>query len=252
VNTYLALGDAFLADNDLEQATEAYRTAVSIDPKKAEPHSMLAYLYSKEGRVVEAISHTLRVLELSKNEQLLYNSYKNLALLYRQIDQSDQALAAAQQALIRAPEKEQAAVRGLIDQLEAGGAVSEADVTAQQLLAEGEAALNDGQWQRAEQAYKGALALNPDLVIAHSALSYIYAQQGRLEEAEQENQVVLSAIPGDLATLKNLAIIHREMKHYDDALQYAQLALDSPQATEEDRRLLQVFINEVESLRSAG
>ena len=165
---------------------------------------------------------------------------------------------AAQEALARAPENERSAVQALVDQLAAGGAAPETDRLVQQYLSEGEAALNGEQWDRAEQAYKKALALNPNLVVAHSALSFIYAQQGRLEEAAQENLTVLQAVPDDFASLKNLAIIYRQMRRYDESLEYARLALDSPrtdeppQTIEEDRRQLEMFINQVEEIRGQG
>jgi tetratricopeptide (TPR) repeat protein/O-antigen ligase len=252
VNTYLSLGDAYMAIGELEQAKGYYLQAVEIDPKIAEVHSVLAYLYGKEGLIEDAIAETQQVLALTTNQRLLYNSYKNLALFYRQIDRMDDAMRAAQEALARAPDNERASIQGLIDQLAGGGVAPETEVLTQQFLSEGEAALNSKQWSRAEEAYQKALGLNPNLLLAHSALSYIYAQQGRLEEAEQENQIVLAAVPGDFATLKNLAIIYRQMKRYDDAISYAQQALGSPQATEEDKQQLQLFINEVRDLKATG
>ena len=192
------MGDAYLAANDLDKAQEAYLAAVEIDPNVAEVHSVLAYLYGKEGRIEEAISETLQVIELSRSQSLLYSSYKNLALFYQEQDRLEEAMRAAQEALARAPDAERAGIEGLIAQLGAGGAVPQTEALIQQSLAEGEAALNGQDWARADEAYERALALNPDLVIAHSALAYIYAQQGRLEEAEQENQLVLAGDAGRL------------------------------------------------------
>jgi tetratricopeptide (TPR) repeat protein len=68
-------------------------------------------------------------------------------------------------------------------------------------------------------------------------------------DAEQENQIVLTAIPGDFATLKNLAIIYRQLDRYDDAISYAQQAVESPAATEEEKAQLQMFINEIQNLK---
>jgi tetratricopeptide (TPR) repeat protein len=251
-NTYLFLGGVYMEMGELDKAKNAYLELVEINPRNADAHSTLAYLYGKEGRIEEAIAETHQVLELTGNKNLQYTSYKNLALFFQQLDRLDEAIKAAQEALIRAPEGERAAIQALIAQLSAGGAVSEADVMVQQFLAEGEAALNGKQWVSAEEAYNKALALDPNLVIAHSALAYIYAQQGRLEEAEKANHLVLAAVPNDYATLKNLAIIYRQMKRYEEAIQYAQQALDSPQATAEDKGQLQSFIDEVSNLSDAG
>jgi tetratricopeptide (TPR) repeat protein len=249
LNTYLSLGDAYLAMNELPKAQDAYLEALELDPNVPEAHSVLAYLYGKDGRTQEAISETLQVLALSNNPSLLYNSYKNLALFYQEQGRLEDGMRAAQEALARAPEKERTSIQGLIAQLEAQGAAPQIDQGLQQYLAEGEAALKGQDWPVAEGAYKRALALDPNLVVAHSALAYIYAQQGRLQEAEAENQIVLAAVPGDYATLKNLAIIYRQLGRLDDSLDYAQSALESPYATEEEKTQLELFIREIEGLQ---
>jgi tetratricopeptide (TPR) repeat protein len=249
LNTYLSLGDAYLAMNELSKAQDAYLEALELDPNVPEAHSVLAYLYGKDGRTQEAISETLQVLALSNNPSLLYNSYKNLALFYQEQGRLEDGMRAAQEALARAPEKERTSIQGLIAQLEAQGAAPQIDQGLQQYLVEGEAALKGQDWPVAEGAYKRALALDPNLVVAHSALAYIYAQQGRLQEAEAENQIVLAAVPGDYATLKNLAIIYRQLGRLDDSLDYAQSALESPYATEEEKTQLEMFIREIEGLQ---
>ena len=122
----------------------------------------------------------------------------------------------------------------------------------QQFLSEGQTALDNGEWQAAEQAYQRALAVDPDSIAAHSALSYIYAQQGKLEQAEAENLIVLQSVPDDLATLKNLAIIYRQLGQYENALEYAQRAIQSPQAEAADKQQLEAFIEELRALGSSG
>ena len=252
VNTYLSLGDAYMAVNELDKAKEVYLKAVELSPNIPQVHSVLAYLYGKEGDYERAISETLRVLELTKDKRLVYNSYKNLALYYQQVGDVEAAMRAAQEALARAPDKERPGIQSLIAQLAQGGVMTETEVLVQQFLTEGESALNKRQWARAEEAYRKALGLNPNLAVAHSALAYIYAQQGRMEEAEKENLTVLKLIPGDYATLKNLAIIYRQMKRYDESISYAQQALESPQASESEKKQLQAFIQEVKQEQKAG
>lgn len=251
INTHLSLGDAYMQMQEMEKAKAQYLRAVGIDPRVPEVHSVLAYIYGMEKDYTAAISETLQVLELSADTQQQYLSYRNLAVYYQQLNMMPEAMRAAQEALARAPENERAGLQAWIAQMTQGGVAPETEVLVQQYLAEGEAALNNQLWAAAEQAYKQALALNPTQVAAHSALSYIYAQQGRLQEAESENLIVLAAIPGDLATLKNLAIIYRELKQYDKAIEYAQLAIESAQATPEDKELLQLFITEIDKLRDS-
>ena len=248
--TYLLLGSVYMEMNELEKAKETYLALAEIAPNSGDAHSRLAYLYGKEGDIEAAIAETLQVLELTTNNNMLYTSYKNLALSYQQSGDLEEALTAVQEALVRAPEGERQAVQELIAELTADGAASERDVMVQQFLSEGEAAIGSEHWARAEEAYQNALALDPTLVVAHSALAYVYTQQGRLEEAEQANQFVLTAKPGDFAALKNLAIIYRQLKWHSESIEYARQALASPEATEQEKSQLHAFIEDVESLRS--
>jgi len=245
--TYMSLGDAYMRSNELDKAKEAYLKAVEINPRLADVHSVLAYIYGTEEDYESAIAETNLVLELTRNQRQQYTSYKNLAVYYQQLGQMQEAVEAAQNALALAPESEQGSLRAWITQMAEGGVAPESELLVQQFLSEGEVALNNKQWVAAEQAYKKALNLNPNLVVAHSALSFVYAQQGRLEEAEAENLIVLAAVPDDYATIKNLAIIYRELKRYDQALQYARRALESPEATAEEKAQWQTFISDVES-----
>ncbi len=247
VNTYLSLGDAYMATQVYTQSEWAYQQALALDSNQPLVYTQLSYIYGMQGRTEEAISATLQVLDKNPSQQLAYNSYKNLALYYQQDGQLEPAMRAAESALALAPDSERPAVQGLIVQLQQGGVAPETDILAQQYLSQGESALNSNQLAQAEAAYLSALNLNSNLVVAHSALAYIYALQGRLQEAEQQNLIVLQAIPGDLATLKNLAIIYRDLKRYDDALIYAQQALLSSQISDVERQQLQIFIGEIQN-----
>jgi tetratricopeptide (TPR) repeat protein len=244
--TYMSLGDVYMRSNELDKAKEAYLKAVELNPRLPDVHSVLAYIYGTEKDYESAIAETERVLELTGNKQQQYTSYKNLAVYYQQLERMEEAVSAAQYALALAPESEQGSLRAWIAQMSEGGAAPGSEVLVQQFLTEGEVALNNKQWPAAEQAYLKALNLDPNLVVAHSALSYIYAQQGRLEEAEAENLFVLQAVPDDYATIKNLAIIYQQLKRYDQALSYARRALESEQATPEEKTQWQTFISDLE------
>ena len=249
--TYMSLGDVYMRSNELEKAKEAYLKAVEISPRLADVHSVLAYIYGVQEDYPSAIEETLKVLELTSNQNQQYVSYQNLSAYYQQTGQVTEAVRAAQEALARAPEAEQANLQARIAQMAQGGVAPDAEILVQQFVSEGEMALKGERWDVAEQAYRKALALNPNLVSAHSALSYIYARQGRLEDAEAENLLVLEAIPDDLATIKNLAIIYRELERYGESIQYARQAMQMPQTSAEEKSQLQIFINEVEKLREA-
>jgi tetratricopeptide (TPR) repeat protein len=250
--TYMSLGDAYMRADELGKAEDIYLRAAALQPGSADVHGLLAYLYGLQEDYAAAVEQTLEVLERSKNENQQYTSYKNLAIYYDKLGQPDDSVAAAEQALARAPEGERASLQAWIARVSSGTSGGEAETRVQDLVSTGQVALDAGEWTEAEAAYEAALALNPNLLEAHSALSYVYAQQGKLEQAETENLIVLEAMPGDLATLRNLAIIYQRLRRYDDALDYAQQALASDQATEEDKRQLEAFIGELEQLKSPG
>jgi cyclophilin family peptidyl-prolyl cis-trans isomerase len=76
----------------------------------------LAYIFARQGKLEEAITENLAVLDLVPTD---YNSYKNLAILYNQRGQIDKAASATREALALAPEEEKAALQTFLDQLQA-------------------------------------------------------------------------------------------------------------------------------------
>jgi tetratricopeptide (TPR) repeat protein len=250
--TYMSLGDLYMRQNELEKAKKLYLKAAEIAPGSSNVHSVLAYIYGMQEDYASAIEETLKVLDLSTADQQRYPSYKNLAIYYRELGQTDEAVQAAQKALALAPAEERASLQALVRQLGGTPVEPQGEAQVEQYLSEGQVALNKGEWAEAAQAYERVVALDPRSIAAHSALSYVYAQQGRLEQAEAQNLIVLEMVPTDLATLKNLAIIYRQMGQYDNALVYAQRALESPQASDADKQQLEAFIEELRAISGSG
>jgi tetratricopeptide (TPR) repeat protein len=84
-----------------------------------------------------------------------------------------------------------------------------------------------------------------------SALAFIYAQQGRLPEAIEQNQLVLQQLPGDYDSLKNLALLYRQTGQLQESLSSAQQAREV--APEADRASWDPFIADLETqLADAG
>jgi superkiller protein 3 len=78
------------------------------------------------------------------------------------------------------------------------------------------------------------------MVQAHSSLGYIYSQQGKLQEAVEENLEVLELAPNDYASHKNLALLYQQLGRIDEAVAEAQIALEF--ASEEEKANLEAFI----------
>lgn len=110
------LADAYLAQESYEQAEITYQQALQQNgSNQAQIFSSLGYIYARTGRLQEAIDANLKVLESLPDD---YDSNKNLALLYQQAGQIDQALAHANRALELAPEESKADLTSFISQLE--------------------------------------------------------------------------------------------------------------------------------------
>ena len=103
----------------------------------------------------------------------------------------------------------------------------------------GDLYLNRQELDKAADAYSKALELT-QIVQAHSALGYIYSQQGNLQKAMEENLAVLELSPNDYASHKNLALLYQQLGRTDEAVAEAQIALEL--APEGDKANLEAFI----------
>jgi len=112
--TYLAEGQNYLNEGDLERAEEVYARALELNPNIIQAHSALGYIYALQGKLQEALEENLKVLELAPND---YATHKNLAMIYQQLGRIEEAIAEAETALELAPESDRPALEAFIAQL---------------------------------------------------------------------------------------------------------------------------------------
>lgn len=261
--TYLSLGDLLLTLSQKdearrqeyrERAIQAYQAVTQLPPFYARDSrstykawDVLGYLYAQLGETEKAIHANQQALEIDSDS---FNNHKNLALLYQEQGRVDEAIAEAQKAWELAPKDEKPALETYIMQL--GGdlpaeAATEAGGSDQRLvqtyLEQGQLYLEQGDQDRAAEAFRQALELNPNLPGAHSYLGLIYAQQGKVEEAIQENLAVLEFVPDDFDSHKNLALLYQQQGRMEDALQEAQTALEL--APEDQKAAMRDFIEQL-------
>jgi cyclophilin family peptidyl-prolyl cis-trans isomerase/tetratricopeptide (TPR) repeat protein len=243
--THMALGRLYTAQEDWGRAAEAYQKAIELNPRSAESYGNLGFVYSKSGDLEIALDAYLKAVQLRPKN---YLDHQNLAILYFQMGQVDDAIRSATEALRLAPEGEKPAIETFLAQLgQPTEAVSPEDVqTTQELLAQGRNQMEAEDWGAAEQTYVQLLELDATNPIVHSALAYIYARQGRLDEAIGENLAVLELVPNDYNSLKNLAILYRENGDIDAALSTAEQALAI--APEQDRAALETYLEQLQAL----
>jgi len=87
--------------------------------------------------------------------------------------------------------------------------------------------MNRNEPDKAAETYQKLIVFQPKSLEAHSTLAYIYAQQGKLAEAIQENQTILKLSPDDpniWNTQKNLAVLYAQAGDFAAAINAAQVA----------------------------
>jgi len=113
--TYLLLGDTYIAIQKLDMADAMYQKALSLDPTTVKAHTVLGYVYIKQGRWHEAIRENETVLSLQPGN---YQGHKNLAVLYQSIGQHEKSLRHARAALRLAPAAEKQSLQDFIVHLQ--------------------------------------------------------------------------------------------------------------------------------------
>ncbi|MBI4853989.1 MAG: protein kinase [Acidobacteria bacterium] len=90
------LGTAYLADEQIDKALEAFGQTIKIDPDYLEGHNRLAYVYAIKGNFPPAITHALKYATARPNEP---NPHDTVGDIYLLSGQADKALLAYQKAL---------------------------------------------------------------------------------------------------------------------------------------------------------
>jgi cyclophilin family peptidyl-prolyl cis-trans isomerase/Tfp pilus assembly protein PilF len=234
VQTYLLLGEYYMRQQEWDKALEMYQKAVQVSPKAVDAYSSLAFVSTQVGDLDAALEAYQKAVELRPRN---YNNRKNLAIVYQQMGRTEDAIREATRALELAPENQKEAVQSLLAQLGA----QQPDLPpmeteqVQQLMAEGRSSMDAKDWVAAEESFQQVLELDPNNGQAHSALAYLYARLGRLDDAVDYN------------SHKNLALLYQEMGALDDAIASGERALAL--APEADRPALQTFLDQVRQMQ---
>ncbi|KAF0247832.1 MAG: TPR repeat-containing serine/threonine protein kinase, partial [bacterium] len=90
------LGTAYLSDEQLDKAVEAFGQTIRIDPDYLEGHNRLAYVYAAKGEFSLAISHALKYVQARPSEP---NPHDTIGDIYLLSGQADKALVEYQKVL---------------------------------------------------------------------------------------------------------------------------------------------------------
>ena len=159
-----------LRDGDRALAKAKFEEAITIDPKLAIAHSGLAGIYLEDGDLESAIAAAEKVIEIAPEDARAYG------VLYD-----------AHSTLGNKKEAKNALVK-----LESMGMGSD---SAALVFNQGVSSYQVGDNATAETKFKEALAIDPELVPAMSALAAIYTQEQRFAEAAAMAEQVLAREP---------------------------------------------------------
>jgi cyclophilin family peptidyl-prolyl cis-trans isomerase/tetratricopeptide (TPR) repeat protein len=249
VQAHTRLGQVYIEQKEWEKALETYQQAIEVAPRSVEAYSGMGYVYTQLGNLEAALQAYARATELKPRD---FNNRKNLAIIYQQLGQLDNAIREATEAYELAPANQKAAMEALLVQLGQPTSASSPESTQeiQGLLAQGSTQMQAEDWAAAERTYRQVLELDTANPLAHSALAYVYAKQGRLEEAISENLAVLDLIPNDYNSLKNLAILYQQEGAIARAMAATEQAL--PVAPENEKAALETYLEQLQQLQGAS
>jgi tetratricopeptide (TPR) repeat protein len=214
VDCWLFQGMAYSASGDHERAGNAFRRALTIDPKRADAYlnlggSLLAL--GRYGEAAQALEQGIK-LDPGRSEGLI-----SLAVVYSQMGRDEEALADLNKSLALQPDNP-AAYLGLTlvygkagrhrEALEAALQAVRLDplsADAQQLA--GVAYAKQQRYPEAATAFKAAIRLNPEDPRTHLSLGKVYVEMNEKAAAMEEYKILRNLSPDAAKTL--LDVIYR-------------------------------------------
>jgi tetratricopeptide (TPR) repeat protein len=174
---YNNLGDRDLANGDYGAALADYQACVQHDPDHVIAYINLAEVYTALNRPAEAEDAINRAVS---GPGMTADDYSNLGLVLMKMNQRDRAIRAFSTAVGMNP------------------------TSPKYLFNEANALSADGQFDRAEAAYRRCISLAPTLAGAHTGLGIVLAETNRLADALAEFRTAVRLQPNDRAALDDL------------------------------------------------
>jgi tetratricopeptide (TPR) repeat protein len=208
------LGTLLFEAGQVDAAIDAFKQATVADPTFALAYYNLGFAARKVERYAEAAAAYQRYVVLKPDDP---DGKYGLAESLRALGKKDQA-AEAYEAYIRQETRpsEQQWVEKARAQLQALRAPAPAETvgtiaspvkpsTASEMIARGDAYLNQHQLREALRSYQEAVRLEPNNALAHFKLGLAYAQLDFMQEAIVQWQEVLRLDPGNRGAQDNIA-----------------------------------------------
>jgi protein O-mannosyl-transferase len=210
-----------------------WRATIARNPDCPMAHTNLGNMLTRQGRLVEAVQHLSRVIQLNPDDA---EAHCNLGGALAAQKKWPEAIQQCEQALKLDPNKAKAHCN-LGVALAAQGKFAEATQHFERALqldpnyAEplndlGVALARQGKLDEAIKSYERALQLDPDYVDAHFDLGNTLVRQGKLDEAVQHYERALQLKPDLVQARINLGVALAVQRRLNEAMQQFQQALN--------------------------
>jgi tetratricopeptide (TPR) repeat protein len=230
---------------DLERALAAYRDALNLAPEYGPALNLLGAGLLQQGRPAEAVSFLERATRRQRGDA---NVLGNLAQAYIGLGRYREAADTFRKAARIAPAVPQFQI-GVAASLALAGKLGEAEALLTRLSTRfpdavllwvnlGHLFRDTRRYDRALEAYRKALVLEPTLVEARVSLGSVLHSLSRFDEARAEYEACIHAAPDDLLARFNLASLHMARGRYADAERMCRELLQRAPENSEAHRLL--------------
>ena len=227
---WAALGGVTLLKGDRDKAAEAYQRAVQLAPESADAHLALANFYWLTGDIQAAERTLLTAHQVDQRNPLVHRALATLYLSSRRAAQAEphfKALAATPSGRIALASYYAAMGRKQDARVELDGVLERSPQHAGAHLAMAQLLLTTGgETAEVERHAREAVRLDPNLVAAGTLVAMLHESRGDGDAARAEYERILAIRPRAAIAANNLAWIYAEQGRIDEAIALAGTARD--------------------------
>jgi predicted O-linked N-acetylglucosamine transferase (SPINDLY family) len=202
------LATALAMQGRLDEAISAFQQVLQLDPNNAGAHNNLGNALRIQGRLEEALPHFREALRLNPN---FAEAHHNLGIALLHLRRPDDAVASFQQALRLKP-----TYMAALDSLQQ--ALKQCPNHAEGHNNLGNILFKLGRLDEARACYEQAVCARPTLAEAHGNLANVLCMQGFVDQAVAAYQQALLLKPDYADAHSNLGNARRDQGRLDDAI----------------------------------
>jgi tetratricopeptide (TPR) repeat protein len=237
---YFKLGNDYYRQDKYNNAIEAYRKAIELNPDYAEAYYNLGIVYGKQGDYVEAIKKFGKAIELKPGYAEAYDklsiAYNYQGIVCSKRDEYVNAIEAYKEAIKLKPDYAEACDNlgiaynnlGIIyyDQGEYAKAIEEFEKAKELKPKEAAVYYNLGnayakldEYANAIEKYEKAIELNPDYAEAYNNRGNSYNHLGEYDKAIKSYNEAIKLNPDYAEVYNNNGIIYKKQGNYAEAIE---------------------------------